>query len=93
MIAMRYGCVPIARATGGLRDTILDPAVTASSTGFLFKQANPEAMVEAIQRALRIYSNDPSGWQDIQKRGMEQDFSWERSAREYLKLYLKLVKI
>ena len=90
MIAMRYGCVPVARATGGLRDTIHDPAETPNSTGFLFNQARPAALVEAIQRALMVYSNDSNGWKEIQKRGMQQDFSWERSAHEYLQRYLTL---
>jgi starch synthase len=92
MIAMRYGCVPIARATGGLRDTIHDPLETPNSTGFLFNQADPEALFDAIQRALLVYSNAPNGWKKIQQRGMQQDFSWERSAREYLKLYMTLTK-
>jgi starch synthase len=85
MIAMHYGCVPIARATGGLSDTIQD-----TSTGFLFKPADPDALADAIQRALHIYLDDPIQWQAIQIRDMQQDFSWERSAREYLKKYQHL---
>jgi starch synthase len=82
---MHYGCVPIARATGGLSDTIQD-----TSTGFLFKPADPDALADAIQRALHIYLDDPIQWQAIQIRDMQQDFSWERSAREYLKKYQHL---
>lgn len=90
MIAMHYGCVPIARATGGLCDTILDPSDTEMSTGFLFLPAKPDALADAIQRALMAYTQDPPGWQAIQIRGMQQDFSWDRSAHEYLKRYRML---
>jgi starch synthase len=91
MIAMRYGCVPIARATGGLIDTISDPAATPLSTGFLFKQATPGSLAEAIQRALAVYHQTPGNWHEMQLRGMQQDFSWDRSALEYLKQYKKLL--
>jgi starch synthase len=91
MIAMHYGCVPVARATGGLSDTIQDPSVTDQSTGFLFKHASPEALADAIQRALTVYVHDPYTWQEMQIRGMQQDFSWDRSALEYIKQYKKLL--
>jgi starch synthase len=91
MIAMHYGCVPIARATGGLSDTIQDPTKSDISTGFLFKKAEPDGLADAIQRALMIYFQDPPGWQEIQIHGMQQDFSWDRSAREYLKRYRMLI--
>jgi starch synthase len=91
MIAMHYGCVPLAHATGGLSDTIQDSAETDTSTGFLFKQADPDALANAIQRALHVYLEDPVEWQAIQIRGMQQDFSWDRSAREYLKKYQLLL--
>ncbi len=84
MIAMHYGCVPIARATGGLSDTIHDRSETESSTGFLFLPAQPDALSDAIQRALTVYRQNPTGWQGIQIRGMQQDFSWDRSAQEYI---------
>ena len=87
MIAMHYGCVPIARATGGLSDTIHDRSETESSTGFLFLPAQPDALLGAIQRALTVYRQNPTGWQGIQIRGMQQDFSWDRSAQEYKKRY------
>jgi starch synthase len=87
MIAMHYGCVPIARATGGLSDTILDPSDTGMSTGFLFKPASPTALAHTIQRALMVYRQDSTEWQKIQIRGMRRDFSWDRSAQEYMKQY------
>jgi len=91
MIAMHYGCIPIARATGGLIDTILDPADTELSTGFLFLPAEPDALIEAIQRGLKVYRQDFAGWQGIQTRAMQQNFSWVRSAREYRKRYRMLL--
>jgi starch synthase len=87
MIAMRYGCLPIARATGGLSDTIHDPTDGDQSTGFLFKPATPEALADTIQRALKVYTMDPQVWQAIQIRAMQLDFSWNRSALEYIKQY------
>ena len=92
MIAMRYGCVPIARSTGGLSDTIHDPSDTDESTGFLFKPALPEAVADAILRAVNLFTLDPDGWQSMQIRGMRQDFSWDRSAIQYYEQYKQLLE-
>jgi starch synthase len=89
MIAMRYGCVPVARATGGLRDTIIDGVHPSSSTGYLFEQASPEALAGALRRALADY-HDCQAWQARQTFGMQQDFSWRRSAESYAALYARL---
>lgn len=89
MIAMRYGCIPVARATGGLKDTVLDCENPAQSTGFLFEQATPEAMADAIRRAIEAYHH-LERWQARQKLAMQQDFSWRRSARAYLQIYHQL---
>ncbi len=91
MIAMRYGCVPVARATGGLRDTIRDYNANRRGTGFLFDEAHPEALADALRRALSAY-NDHRRWQGLRRRGMREDFSWDRSAREYIDLYEELVR-
>jgi len=90
MIAMRYGCVPVARATGGLVDTIGDYSATPDSTGFLFEAAEPAALAQALLRAFQAHES-PAEWRKLQQRGMQQDFSWERSARAYLALYRDLV--
>jgi starch synthase len=90
MIAMRYGCLPLARATGGLRDTVIDGPEPTTSTGFLFEDAAPEAMAGALRHALAAY-NDRTSWQARQQYGMQQDFSWERSAQKYVQLYQKLL--
>lgn len=88
MIAMRYGCIPLARATGGLRDTIRDDPTYATSTGFLFQEAQPEAFFETLLRALYLYP-DQEIWRQMQIRGMQQDYSWQKSAIEYAYLYLQ----
>jgi starch synthase len=86
MIAMRYGCVPVARATGGLADTIIDTTNESENTGFLFEAATPEALAAALSRVLERFSVQ-KGWQSLQHNGMRQDFSWERSAQKYLQEY------
>lgn len=91
MIAMRYGCIPVARATGGLQDTIHDYDRGRNSTGFLFEQANPQAMAATLERAIAAYS-DKRRWPYLQKRGMRKDFSWKKSAARYFNLYQSMVK-
>jgi len=91
MIAMRYGCIPIAHATGGLSDTIQDPIETENSTGFLFKPVSSKALADAIRRAVNTFTGDPLAWQAMQIRGMQRDFSWQRSALEYLHQYKLLL--
>jgi len=86
MIAMRYGCVPVAHATGGLRDTILDYADFGQSTGFLFQRLTPDTLAIAIRRALAVYGEHDL-WLGLQRRGMQWDFSWKASAKKYLDLY------
>jgi starch synthase len=89
MIAMRYGCIPAARATGGLIDTITDHPDPSCSTGFLFDDATPEALADAMQRAMAAYRNSKE-WQARQRCGMQQNFSWQRSAQSYAEIYAKL---
>ncbi len=85
MIAMHYGCVPVVRATGGLKDTVQE-----GKTGFLFQEAVAGSMVEALERALAIYTR-PEKWQHFQRKGMKEDFSWPRSARQYAIIYRSLM--
>src|SRR5690606_29915940 len=82
MIAMRYGSVPIVRATGGLADTVQDGV-----TGFTFYDFSADALWNAIQRATYIYNVDQESWRQIQLNGMSTDFSWQRSAQGYQQLY------
>ncbi len=85
MIAMRYGCVPVVRATGGLKDTVQE-----GKTGFLFEKPNPESLAEALTRVLVVYAN-AAAWQRFQRNGMKEDFSWSRSAQKYAVIYQSLV--
>ncbi|MBI3318439.1 MAG: glycogen synthase [Candidatus Omnitrophica bacterium] len=88
MISMRYGTVPIVRATGGLNDTVRESG--PGGNGFCFGPYQSGALVEALKRALSVYREKPR-WEEIQRRGMTADFSWKRSAGEYLQLYRKLI--
>jgi starch synthase len=85
MIAMRYGSVPVVRATGGLKDTVHE-----GKTGFLFPAAEAGSMVEALQRAFIVYAS-PENWIQYQYNGMIEDFSWQNSACQYAEAYHALV--
>ncbi|MEW6661052.1 MAG: glycogen synthase GlgA [Bacillota bacterium] len=92
MISLRYGTIPIVRATGGLEDTILDYNQNSEQgTGFSFKEINADALFSTVQRALSLYRNNSSEWERMMIRGMQADFSWNKSAREYLKAYERAV--
>jgi starch synthase len=85
MIAMRYGCLPVARATGGFKDSIQDGV-----NGFLFNDLTSSAVGEAIRRAIGIFQKK-SLWKKMQVSAMNTDFSWNKSARAYARLYRKLL--
>jgi starch synthase len=87
MYSLRYGTVPIVRATGGLVDTVedYDPA-TGEGTGFRFLPPLPGALAAALDRALGVYADRPA-WRRLMRRGMSRDFGWERSAAQYVELY------
>ncbi len=82
LIAMRYGAVPVVRATGGLADTVQDML-----TGFTFTEYSTAAFWQALQRAIYIYNVDRTSWRALQRNGMAADYSWERSAVGYQQLY------
>ncbi len=87
MIAMRYGAVPVVRATGGLADTVTDLDTQPNlGTGFVFQPYTVEALTTALQRALFVYRRHER-WQVLQSRAMRKDFSWDASARTYIDLY------
>ena len=88
---MKYGTVPVVRATGGLDDSVreFDP-VTRQGTGFKFKGQDVEEVMAVIRKALRFHA-DEGLWRVIQKNGMGMDFSWERTAPKYLDLYNKIL--
>jgi len=86
--SLKYGTVPVVRATGGLEDTIeAFDATTGRGTGFKFQAYEGPALLGAIQQALDMFRNDPAMWRRIQMNGMAKDFSWQASAMEYARLY------
>ena len=92
MYALRYGTVPLVRDTGGLSDTIQDfiPA-TGTGTGFKFADYSPSSLLNQIKNALELFKNRQV-WARIVRNGMKVDFSWERSAQEYLAVYKKALE-
>ena len=84
MYSLRYGTVPVVRAVGGLADTV------PVSTGFVFDDYTPAALLEALERALALFK-DRRKWRTLQAAGMKQDHSWDRSAREYVKMYERVL--
>jgi starch synthase len=92
MYSQRYGTVPIVRATGGLDDTVENyDERTERGTGFKFSDATGDALLGALRRALAVYGQSAK-WRGIQKTGMGQDYSWDVSAREYVKVYRRVVR-
>jgi len=94
MYSQRYGTPPIARATGGLADTIVDATPDAlaagTATGFLFEEESPLALLAAIERAVELY-REPKAWRQIQRTGMATDFGWGPAARRYAEVYAEAV--
>jgi len=91
MYSMRYGTVPVVRATGGLDDTVrpFDPD-TGAGTGFTFHEYRSSAMLVALEAALALYAR-PARWRALQQAGMRQDFSWDASAAAYVHEYRKVI--
>ncbi|HWF13447.1 MAG TPA: glycogen synthase GlgA [Candidatus Acidoferrales bacterium] len=86
--SLKYGTVPVVRATGGLDDTIDQFDITTGrGTGFKFQAYDSSALLECIRQAISVYRNEPPVWRKIQSNGMAQDFSWQASAKEYVKVY------
>ncbi len=90
--SLKYGTVPVVRATGGLDDTIepWNPR-TGKGTGFKFTEYNGEALLLTIKEALKAF-RDQSSWQTLMRNGMSKDFSWNASAKEYVRVYEKALQ-
>jgi starch synthase len=87
MYSLRYGTLPIVRATGGLDDTVTDAdEVSRGGNGFKFVEYSPAALAATVGRAVQAYGK-PRRWKTLQKAAMRQDHSWDVSAREYVKVY------
>uniref|UniRef100_A0A7C4AQ47 Glycogen synthase n=1 Tax=Desulfomonile tiedjei TaxID=2358 RepID=A0A7C4AQ47_9BACT len=88
LYALRYGTVPIVRGTGGLIDTVEECSLERDAgTGFVFFQEDPTSLEQTILQAVDIYKNHPEAWVRLMRRGMAKDFSWKRSAQQYVALY------
>ena len=94
LYSLKYGTVPVVRATGGLANTVVDASdknlADGTATGFVFIPPAAPEFLEAVNRALALYRNQPQTWLALQQTGMRQDWSWHRSAAEYEKLYRRL---
>jgi starch synthase len=95
LYSMKYGTPPVVRATGGLADTVVDTTpdtlANATATGFRFIPATPAAFREAVQAALTLHRTRPEAWLQVMRTGMRQDWSWDRSATAYERLYQMMV--
>ena len=91
LISLRYGTVPVVRATGGLKDTIIDYCRDPErGDGFSFTRYEKTHLLTALKQAIEVY-RDKERWHNLVARAMKRDFSWDRSAAEYLKLYKKVL--
>ncbi len=91
MIAMHYGTVPIVRNTGGLADTVISPEESREGArGFKVYSMDPKEFEEKTRKAIEIYEKEKEYWRKLQLNGMKADFSWRKSAREYLEFYSSL---
>jgi starch synthase len=90
MYSQRYGTLPVVHKTGGLADSVVDSLPetisNGTATGIVFNDASSGALMEAIKRTLILYSV-PDTWKKLQANAMKKDFSWQRSAEQYLELY------
>jgi starch synthase len=92
MFSLKYGTIPIVRAVGGLKDTVEDyDSEEGIGTGFVFGPIDALALLEAIDRALRVFQDQPA-WTALRRRAMSMDFSWDRSAQAYSNLYEQLLR-
>jgi starch synthase len=94
LYSLKYGTVPVVRATGGLADTIVDATeanlAAGRATGFSLLANYPTAFLSAVERALDLYRQRPDRWLQLMQTGMRQDWSWDRSAAEYEKVYARI---
>jgi starch synthase len=90
MYGLRYGTVPVVRRVGGLADTVREAGGEGSGNGFVFDAAHPQALLDAIARALETYRNPPA-WRQLMLRGMAENLSWDGPAGHYMALYQQVL--
>ena len=90
MYSLKYGTIPVVRVTGGLADTIVDTTeetlAAGSANGFTFHESSPHALSSALKRAVAYYARTDA-WLRLMKHAMNEDWSWTRSAKQYVELY------
>ena len=96
LYSLRYATVPVVRRVGGLADSIVNATPTSlangKATGFVFTPYLASSLGNATRRALSLYRREPKRWRQLAANGMAQDFSWEKSAKQYERLMKKLLK-
>lgn len=93
LISLRYGTIPVVRATGGLADTVIDyDNNNKEGNGFIFEDYTSEEFYKALERALKVYDNTPEVWDTLVQRALSSDFSWKTSAEKYVNLYKRAMK-
>jgi starch synthase len=96
LYGLAYGTPPIVNATGGLADSVVDTNIISfknkTANGFVMSEASPASLLSCIKQALNVFNNDAKAWQQIQKNGMRQNLTWDKSALEYLAEYQKLLE-
>ena len=90
MIASRYGSIPVVRETGGLFDSIRDIGCEGGGNGFTFASNSKNDLLNRINAAVNLY-HDKDSWANLVSRVMSVDFSWKKSAREYLDMYASIL--
>ncbi|HYG75652.1 MAG TPA: glycogen synthase GlgA [Planctomycetota bacterium] len=94
LYSLAYGTPPVVRKVGGLADTITDTTsqslANGTATGFQFREYSAAAMIDCLDRALRVFKTEPEKWRQIQQNGMRQDWSWRKSAEKYVELYKRV---
>jgi len=94
LYSMHYGTPPVVRATGGLADTVVDATpqnlAVGTATGFVFVPYQADALLDAVRRGINLYREQSDAWRGLVRAGMRADWSWDRSAAEYVRLYKHL---
>lgn len=92
MMAMRYGTLPVVRETGGLKDTVIPyNEFTGEGNGFSFANYNAHELLFAVQRAVQLFKADKPAWNKLKENAMQRDFSWDKSAHAYARIYRSLI--
>ena len=88
IISLRYGTIPVVRATGGLADTVIDYDYDkVNGNGFSFKEFSSEEMLKTVERALKLYNEEPEAWDKLVVKALQMDYSWNVPAQKYMDLY------